>query len=74
MDAGGEAGPVHSAAITVVTGFGWRTTDLRVDWSTDPLSDMRELVATWLPQRDDYIERALDPANSPGYGVAGDDR
>jgi uncharacterized Ntn-hydrolase superfamily protein len=74
MDAGGEAGPVHSAAITVVTGNGWRTTDLRVDWDDDPLARMRDLVATWLPQRDDYLVRALDPANSPGYGVAGDDR
>jgi uncharacterized Ntn-hydrolase superfamily protein len=74
MAAGGEAGPVHSAAITVVSGHGWRTTDLRVDWSDDPLAAMRELVELWLPQRDDYILRAEDPARSPGYGVPGDDR
>jgi len=74
IDEGGEAGPVHSAAITVVSGHGWRTTDLRVDWSDDVLSAMTELVELWLPQRDDYITRAEDPAHSPGYGVAGDDR
>jgi uncharacterized Ntn-hydrolase superfamily protein len=74
MAEGGEAGPVHSAAITVVSGHGWRTTDLRVDWSDDPLAAMAGLVELWLPQRDDYIVRAEDPAHSPGYGVPGDDR
>lgn len=74
MDEGGEAGPVHSAAITVVSGHGWRTTDLRVDWSEDPLAAMTELVELWLPQRDDYIVRGEDPAHSPGYGAPGDDR
>jgi uncharacterized Ntn-hydrolase superfamily protein len=71
---GGEAGPVHSAAITVVSGHGWRTTDLRVDWSEDPLAEMTRLVEIWLPQRDDYIVRAEDPSRSPGYGVPGDHR
>jgi uncharacterized Ntn-hydrolase superfamily protein len=74
IDEGGEAGPVHSAALTVVSGHGWRTTDLRVDWSDDPLKELSALVAEWLPQRDDYILRAEDPARSPGYGVPGDDR
>lgn len=73
-DEGGEAGPVHSAALTVVSGHGWRTTDLRIDWSEDPVGDLEELLAVWLPQRDDYIVRGEDPALSPGYGVAGDDR
>jgi uncharacterized Ntn-hydrolase superfamily protein len=74
FEEGGEAGPVHSAALTVVSGHGWRTTDLRVDWSDDPLADLGALVALWLPQRDDYILRGEDPAHSPGYGVPGDDR
>ncbi len=74
IEEGGEAGPVHSAAITVVSGHGWRTTDLRVDWSGDPLADIDALVALWLPQRDDYIVRGEDPAHSPGYGVPGDNR
>lgn len=74
LDEGGEAGPVHSAAITVVSGHDWRTTDLRVDWSDDPIGDLGALVALWLPQRDDYILRGEDPAHSPGYGVPGDNR
>jgi uncharacterized Ntn-hydrolase superfamily protein len=74
MQEGGEAGPVRSAAITVVNGHGWRTTDLRVDWSDDPLAAMTRLVEVWLPQRDDYITRGEDPARSPGYGVPGDSR
>lgn len=72
--AGGEAGPVHSAALTVVSGHGWRTTDLRVDWTNDPLRDLTTLVDIWQDQRDDYVTRAEDPARSPGYGVPGDDR
>lgn len=74
MAEGGEAGPVHSAAIGVVTGHGWRTTDLRVDWSDDPLGDLTRLVELWLPQRDDYVVRAENPSHSPGYGVPGDHR
>jgi uncharacterized Ntn-hydrolase superfamily protein len=74
IEEGGEAGPVHSAALSVVSGHGWRTTDLRVDWSDDPVADLGALVALWLPQRDDYILRGEDPAHSPGFGVPGDDR
>jgi uncharacterized Ntn-hydrolase superfamily protein len=74
MAAGGEAGPVHSAGLSVVAGYGWRVTDLRVDWSDDPLADTEALLAVWLPQREDYIARALRPQASPGYGVPGDDR
>jgi uncharacterized Ntn-hydrolase superfamily protein len=71
---GGEAGPIHSAGLAVVTGVGWRVTDLRVDWSDDPVGDLGSLVNVWLPQRDDYVTRALDPQKSPGYGVPGDER
>jgi uncharacterized Ntn-hydrolase superfamily protein len=72
--AGGEAGPVHSAGLSVINGSGWRVTDLRVDWSDDPLADLTALVRVWLPQRDDYITRALNPGAAPSYGVPGDDR
>ena len=74
MAEGGEAGPVHSAGLSVVSGLGWRVTDLRVDWSQDPLSDLRELLRVWEPQREDYITRAVDPQTAPGYGVPGDGR
>lgn len=72
--AGGEAGPVRSAGISVVSGHGWRDTDLRVDWHEDPITELEKLLEVWLPQRHDYVVRGLDPAASVGYGVAGDER
>ncbi|MCU1471512.1 MAG: fimbrial assembly protein FimA [Glaciihabitans sp.] len=74
LNAGGEAGPIHSAGLAVVSGTGWRITDLRVDWNDKPVQELADILAVWLPQRDDYVTRALDPARSPGFGVAGDDR
>jgi uncharacterized Ntn-hydrolase superfamily protein len=71
MQEGGEAGPVHSAGLSVVNGSGWRVTDLRVDWSEDPLADLTALLGIWLPQRDAYITRALNPVSAPPYGVPG---
>lgn len=72
--AGGEAGAVRSAGISVVSGHGWRDTDLRVDWHDDPITELERLLEVWLPQRRDYVVRGLDPAASIGYGVPGDDR
>ena len=72
--AGGEAGPVMSAGISVVSGHGWRDTDLRVDWCEGPIAELQRLLEVWLPQRQDYVVRGLDPASSLSYGVAGDDR
>lgn len=71
--AGGEAGPVRSAGLAVVREVSWRETDLRVDWSDDPIAELRALVELWLPQRDDYVTRALNPASAPSYGVPGDE-
>jgi len=71
--AGGEAGPVRSAGLSVINGSGWRVTDLRVDWSDDPLADLTALLDVWLPQRDAYITRALNPTAAPAYGVPGDE-
>ncbi|WP_024819381.1 DUF1028 domain-containing protein [Arthrobacter sp. 31Y] len=72
--AGGEAGPVRSAGLSVVSGHGWRDTDLRVDWHDHPIEELEKLLDVWLPQRQDYVIRGLDPASSVGYGVAGDER
>lgn len=72
--AGGEAGPVHSAGLSVVRDAGWRVTDLRVDWTEgDPIAELGDLVARWMPQRDDYVTRGLDPSTAPSYGVPGDE-
>lgn len=72
VEAGGEMGPVHSAGLAVVADVGWRVTDLRVDWADDPVDRLAELLDVWLPQRDDYVRRGLDPAAAPSYGVPGD--
>ncbi|AXG81808.1 DUF1028 domain-containing protein [Streptomyces paludis] len=72
LAAGGEEGPVRSAGLAVVADAGWRVTDLRVDWADDPVERLAALVDVWLPQRDDYVRRGLDPASAPSYGVPGD--
>jgi len=73
LAAGGEAGPVRSAGLSVVRDVDWRVTDLRVDWSDAPIEQLRELLEVWLPQRDDYVTRGLDPTTAPSYGVPGDE-
>ncbi|GAA2170789.1 DUF1028 domain-containing protein [Agrococcus versicolor] len=70
--AGGEAGPLRSAGLAVVEGVPWRTTDLRVDDHDDPVGELARLVALWLPQKADYLQRALQPDAAPSYGVPGD--
>ncbi|MGF7244128.1 putative Ntn-hydrolase superfamily protein [Pseudomonas oryzihabitans] len=73
--AGGEAGPVHSAALVVVGELKWPIVNLRVDWSEqDPIGELAKLWQAYQPQLQDYIDRALEPAKAPGYGVPGDDR
>ncbi|MCA9859094.1 MAG: DUF1028 domain-containing protein [Thermomicrobiales bacterium] len=69
---GGEQGPVHSAGLKVVGRVTWPETDLRVDWSSDPVHDLAKLWRLWRPLKDDYVIRALDPASAPSYGVPGD--
>lgn len=72
--AGGEEGPVHSAGLSVVGNAGWRITDLRVDWTQgDPVQELGEILEVWLPQRDDYVTRGINPTSAPSYGVPGDE-
>ena len=74
MAAGGEEGPVHSAGLSVVSDAGWRVTDLRVDWADeDPIGELGRVLEQWLPQRDDYVSRGLNPVAAPSYGVPGDE-
>ena len=71
--AGGERGPVHSAGLVIVDEVPWPVTDLRVDWSEDPLGGLRDLWRIWKPQAADYLTRALDPRLAPAFGVPGDE-
>jgi uncharacterized Ntn-hydrolase superfamily protein len=73
LAAGGEAGPVHSAGLLVVDDVPWPVTDLRVDWSDDPVGQLAALWRLWRPQAAAYRQRALDPAAAPSYGVPGDE-
>lgn len=71
---GGEAGPVHSAALLVAHEQSWPLVDLRVDWSDDcPVAALRALWTAYEPQMNDYIARALNPDAAPSYGVPGDE-
>ena len=73
--AGGEAGPVHSAALVVVDDLLWPIVNLRVDWADeDPIGELDLLWQAYRPQLQDYIDRALNPHIAPGYAVPGDDR
>jgi len=73
LRAGGEAGPMHSAGLVIVRDVPWPVTDLRIDWSDDPVGDLNVLWRLWRPQADAYRRRALDPAAAPNYGVPGDE-
>ncbi|WP_314409383.1 DUF1028 domain-containing protein [Pseudomonas kuykendallii] len=74
MAAGGEAGPVHSAALSVVGDLIWPVVDLRVDWAdNDPIGELDKLWRAYEPQLHDYVTRALDPTKAPSYGVPGDE-
>ena len=72
VEAGGEVGPTHSAALLVSDTCAWPLVDLRVDWSEQPVSQLRQCWEMYLPQMDDYVTRALDPRSAPAYGVPGD--
>ncbi|MEM1076045.1 MAG: DUF1028 domain-containing protein [Pseudomonadota bacterium] len=73
LDAGGEAGPVHSAGLMLVDKVTWPVADLRCDWTDDcPIAVLATAWAVYKPQLKDYIQRALDPTKAPSYGVPGD--
>ena len=73
-DAGGEAGPIHSAGLLMVADQSWPVADLRCDWAwgTCPIDAVTCAWQVYAPQMAAYIQRALDPGQAPNYGVAGD--
>jgi uncharacterized Ntn-hydrolase superfamily protein len=73
LAAGGEEGPLRSAALLVAAEQPWPLVDLRVDWDErDPVAALRDLWTAYRPQMQDYVTRALDPGSAPAYGVPGD--
>lgn len=74
VQAGGEAGPVHSAGLLVVDRQSWPYVDLRVDWLERdcPVTALAGIWQVYRPQAEAYVTRALDPVAAPSYGVPGD--
>ena len=72
IEAGGEAGPVHSAGLLIGGEHSWPMAELRIDWADDPIGDMQAGWAVYEPQIEDYITRAYNPEDAPSYGVPGD--
>ena len=74
LAAGGEAGPVHSAGLTIVDKVAWPVADLRCDWTEAcPIEEIATAWSVYKPQLEDYVQRALDPTAAPSYGVPGDE-
>ena len=67
LAAGGEMDPVRSAGLYVVDRFVWPVIDLRVDWHDQPIAELQKIFAEYFPQMNDYIQRAVDPTQAPGY-------
>lgn len=73
LAAGGEAGPVHSAGLKIADRLSWPLVDLRIDWSDDPIGQLRAAWTEYRPQMAAYVQRAEDPSQAPSYGVPGDE-
>ena len=73
LQAGGEAGPVHSAGLKVADRLDWPVIDLRIDWADDPIGMLRAAWTVYAPQMQAYVQRAEDPTLAPKYGVPGDE-
>ena len=74
LDAGGEAGPVHSAGLLIVDQQSWPYAELRCDWSENcPITAIAQAWEVYKRQADDYVTRALNPIAAPSYGVLGDE-
>ncbi len=72
VDAGGEAGPLHSAGLLIGGEFSWPLAELRIDWDDDPIGKMFCGWEVYEPQINDYVMRAFAPGDAPSYGVPGD--
>ncbi len=72
--AGGEEGPVHSAALIVAHEQPFPLVDLRCDWDDEnPIARLRGLWEAYKGEMQAYLYRALNPSAAPSYGVPGDE-
>ncbi|MGG1674302.1 DUF1028 domain-containing protein [Neobacillus sp. NRS-1170] len=70
---GGELDQEHSIGLLVYTDEPFAYVDLRVDYSEQPLEDLKKLWEIYSPQANDYKVRAIVPELAPSYGVVGDE-
>ena len=74
LNAGVEAGPIHSAGLQICVDGSWPVVDLSCDWIEGcPIEAISNLWDIYKPQIQDYVQRALNPRKAPSYGVPGDD-
>jgi uncharacterized Ntn-hydrolase superfamily protein len=70
LAAGGEAYPLRSAALKLARpGVPLLPIDLRVDYSETPIAELRRMWSLWAPMIEGYIQRCVDPSNSPAAAL-----
>ena len=70
LDAGGEIGPVRSAALLVVHDQSFPLVDLRIDAADEPIAALRSLWNEYEPWMEPFVLRAIDP-DSAGQASRG---
>lgn len=66
LQAGGEHGPVRSAALHVAHEHMFPFVDLRVDAADQPIAALRALWEEYIPWMDEFVVRAIDPDRAGG--------
>jgi uncharacterized Ntn-hydrolase superfamily protein len=66
LEAGGEHGPVRSAAVYVVAEQSFPLVDLRVDAADQPIAALAALWQEYVPWVDEFVIRAVDPDRASG--------
>jgi len=68
LAAGGEIHPLASAALVIAHRESFPYVDLRVDDDPQPIARLEALWRLYAPQAEDYVNRALNPDDAPGFG------
>jgi uncharacterized Ntn-hydrolase superfamily protein len=66
LAAGGEHGPVRSAALLVVAAQSFPLVDLRIDAADQPIAALAALWREYRPWADEFVLRAIDPDRAKG--------
>ncbi|MDS9470940.1 DUF1028 domain-containing protein [Sporosarcina pasteurii] len=73
FEMGGELDQEHSIGLLVYQEDAFPYVDLRVDYSDQPLEDLKRAWEVYGPQAEEYRIRAITPEIAPSYGVLGDE-